>query len=195
MDGYPALKPTKKSGMETLHSDGQALAHTLLDFWRWSASDLVSNATRGILAEYIVASALGLADGVRAEWDAFDLITPAGLKVEVKSASYLQSWFHKKPSPISFGIRPTHSWDATTGASASDAKRQADVYVFCLLAHSDKATLDPLNVLQWQFYVVRASQLDASFPTQKSIGLRSLLRLCGSPITYDALPAHLAQNA
>lgn len=187
MDGYPALKPTKKTGSETLRSGGQALPHTLLDFWRWSASDLVSNATRGILAEYIVASALGLAEGIRAEWDAFDLVTATGLRVEVKSASYLQSWFHAKPSIITFDIRPTRHWDASTNARSLESKRQADLYVFSLLAHKDKVTLDPLDVAQWEFYLVRTADLNASFPTQKSIGLTGLIRLGARPIKYNAL--------
>lgn len=56
-------------------------------------SDLVSNATRCRLAEYIVARALGISTaGVRDEWAAYDLITPDGIRIEVKSAAYLQSW-------------------------------------------------------------------------------------------------------
>ena len=46
---------------------------TVLDFWRWSASDLLSNTMRGIVAEYIVAKALGLTDQPREEWRAYDL--------------------------------------------------------------------------------------------------------------------------
>lgn len=99
---------------------GHPLAANLLDFWRWSASDLVSNATRGILAEFIVAQALGLETGVRAEWDAYDLVTSAGLNVEVKSSAYLQSWFHKELSAISFGIRPTFAWSTDTNELATE---------------------------------------------------------------------------
>jgi len=43
------------------------------------------------LAEYLVATVLGLNQGVRNEWDAYDLETEAGLKIEVKSAAYIQS--------------------------------------------------------------------------------------------------------
>ena len=32
--------------------------YKVIDFWKWSVSDLVSNATRGRLAEFIVAKAL-----------------------------------------------------------------------------------------------------------------------------------------
>lgn len=62
-------------------------------FWRWSASDLVSNTMRGVLAEYIVALAMGIdtEEGVRREWDAYGLVLGDGTKVEVKSAAYIQS--------------------------------------------------------------------------------------------------------
>ena len=43
---------------------------------------------RGLLAEYIVAHALDLADAVRSEWDAYDLLLPNGIKIEVKSRNY-----------------------------------------------------------------------------------------------------------
>src|SRR6185503_5716161 len=113
-EGFAKLEATRKSGNEPFHRNGRLLQTCLIDFWRWSASDLVSNASRGILAEYIVACALNIADGVRGDWDAYDLLTPSGVKIEVKSAAYLQSWFHKKLSNIVFSIRPTRSWDAST---------------------------------------------------------------------------------
>jgi hypothetical protein len=62
----------------------------LLSFWQWSASDLLSNATRGTVAEYLVARALDAdPEGIRDEWAAYDLKTKDGVKVEVKSAAYL----------------------------------------------------------------------------------------------------------
>ena len=185
--GYPAISVEPKPGTEQFQKDGQPLPTTLLDFWRWSASDLVSNATRGILAEYIVAQALGLANGVRAEWDAYDLVTPSGLKVEVKSSAYLQSWFHKKLSAVSFGIQPTFAWSADMNELASERRRQADVYVFCLLAHKEKATVDPLDLRQWEFYVLPSAVLDERCPIQKQISLSRLLRLEPVETNFDGL--------
>jgi hypothetical protein len=48
---------------------------------------------RGVLAEYIVALAMGIdtEEGVRREWDAYGLVLGDGTKVEVKSAAYIQS--------------------------------------------------------------------------------------------------------
>lgn len=198
-EGFAPLVPTRKTGGEKF--TGASL--TLLDFWRWSASDLVSNATRGILAEFIVAQALGLEGGARAEWDAFDLLYPTplraeaaeGIKIEVKSASYLQSWFHHKLSAISFGIAPTRAWDATTNQMSQQLKRQADVYVFCLLAHTHKPTLDPLDLSQWQFFVLPTRILNERMPTQKSIGLASLKNLNPETPEFRELPACIQKLA
>ena len=94
------LQANRKSGKERLHDDGKDLGCDLLSFWQWSVSDLVSNATRGVLAEYIVARALGIPvdTKVRNEWSAYDLKTPDGVTVQVKSAAYIQSWAQKQLS-------------------------------------------------------------------------------------------------
>ena len=187
--GFPKLDVKLKTGNEVFEFNGQPLQLSLIDFWRWSASDLVSNAARGILAEYIVASALGLADGgkIRSEWDAYDLLTSDGIKIEVKSAAYLQSWYHKKLSAISFGIRPTTGWNDETNERSNELKRQSDVYVFCVLHHQDKVTLDPLNLDQWTFYILPSAILNEKCPTQKSIRLESLLKLNPLIVNYGEI--------
>lgn len=183
----------RKQGSEHFHNNGSALQFDLLSFWRWNCSDVLSNATRGRVAEYLVARALGLAeDSVRNEWDAYDLKTPGELKIEVKSAAYLQSWFQKAYSPIVFSTRPTRRWDATTNIMSSVAKRQADVYVFALFKHRDKETADPLNVDQWEFYVLPTRVLDARTRSQHSITLKSLSDLC-RPVPYFALSEEVRQ--
>ena len=35
------------------------------EFWEWAYDDLLTNTTRGVLAEYIVATALGIRDTKR----------------------------------------------------------------------------------------------------------------------------------
>lgn len=188
------VKP--KQGNEQFKTDGQPLDYTLVEFWRWSVSDLVSNATRGILAEFIVAKALiSPTDTVRDEWGAFDLITPAGVKVEVKSAGYIQSWSQKRYSTIQFRTPKTKAWDPNTNQMISVSKRQADVYVFAMLAHKEKATVDPMDVAQWQFYVLPTSVLNQRTRSQHSITLKSLEGLAGSPVDYGRLAAAVAKAA
>lgn len=183
----PALAVRPLTGAEPFHVEGKPLEFDVLSFWSWSASDLAGNAMRGVLAEYLVARALGLRTGVRTEWDACDLRMPDGTRVEVKSAAYLQSWSQRSHSRIGFDIAVRRGWDAATNSSATVASRSADVYVFALLEHRDKTTLDPLDVSQWRFYVMLARRLDEACPGQKRIGLGSLERLAPAPVRYGEL--------
>ena len=174
-----AIETKQKSGHEPFHIDGENIDKNLLSFWQWSSSEIVGNTLRGVLAEYIVSIDIKCPYKVREEWDAFDLITQEGLRVEVKSSSYLQSWKQNKFSNISFGIQETIIWDENTDNNkrTTEAKRQADVYVFCLLAHKEQETIDPLNLKQWEFYVLPTRVLNERVGSQKRITLSSLLTL------------------
>ena len=79
-DTLGQIVPRKLKGDQPLHEAGKSVGPSVLDYWRWSASNLLDNTARGILAEFIVASALGVAGGLRTEWDAYDLKTESGTK-------------------------------------------------------------------------------------------------------------------
>lgn len=178
----------RKNGAERLENAGADLGVNLQTFWQWSASDLLSNVTRGRFAEFIVARALSIpTDGVRDEWAAFDLTTSDGLKVEVKSAAFVQSWHQARLSSISFLTPATRAWDAATNVQSQEVKRQADVYVFALLAHTDKSTINPLEVAQWRFYVLPTSLLNGRTRSQHSITLRTLEKECGPGVSFSDL--------
>jgi hypothetical protein len=182
-----ALVVTPGTGDEPFMHQDKSIGADLFGFWRWAYSDLVSNATRGVLAEYIVGLALRcVEDGARVEWDKCDLRTPQGDSVEVKSAAYVQTWHQRALSNISFDITPTHG-DAAVATVSAERKRQADVYVFCLLKHTDKATVRPLNLDQWEFYVLSTNRLNNLVGEQQSITLASLLKLSPSQATFADL--------
>jgi hypothetical protein len=190
------LRAPRRTGRERFHRGGEPLGFALADFWAWSVSDLVSNATRGRLAEYLVARALGLSTaGVRNEWSAYDLETPSGIKIEVKSAAYLQAWYQQRLSTVSFSTPPTRAWDPETNIQSTEVARQADVYVFALLAHLDKATLDPLDVSQWEFFVLPTAVLNARTRSQHSITLKSLQTLCNHCLGFDGLAVAVERAA
>jgi hypothetical protein len=175
MEGLARIIVSRKTGAEPLTVAGRPAGPTLADFWGWSRSDLVDNLERGVLAEFIVATALGIpTDGVRVGWAAWDLATLDGVRVEVKSAAYLQSWAQKQLSRISFSTPRTLAWDADRGEFAGAVQRHAQVYVFALLAHTDKATVNPLDLDQWTFYVLATAVLDGRTRSQHSINLRTL---------------------
>jgi hypothetical protein len=147
------------------------LDRTVVDFWQWAYSDLVSNTDRGILAEYIVAIALGIDDTVRAPWGPYDLLTPAGTKIEVKSGSYIQSWNQSEHSKIQFSIKKTLEWRPATNSFGGEKKRQSDIYVFCHLSHQTKEDINPLDLKQWDFYVIPTNTLDIEMKDAVSISL------------------------
>jgi len=186
MNPLQAIKTTKKTGSEPFTLNGNEVPLNVLSFWQWSSSELLGNALRGVLAEFIVASTIDVLESPREEWDAYDLITKSGLKIEIKSSAYLQSWNQTRLSKIIFGIQPTVLWDENNKRS-KEAKRQADIYVFCVLAHKDKSTVNPLDLSQWDFYVLDTSVLNNKVSKQKTITLSSLLRLSPSQIKYDEL--------
>jgi hypothetical protein len=182
------LPSVRQSGTERFHLGEQIVGDSLLSFWQWSASDLVGNTMRGCLAEYIVAMALGLNSGVRNDWEAYDLLFE-GIKIEVKASGYLQTWPQKRLSRPVFSIRPARAWDPVTGQMSTDLRRNSDLYVFCLHHHRDKATLNPMDLSQWTFYVLPTKQLDehAEFQGCKAITLSTLSTLQPVESTFAML--------
>ena len=185
--GLPPIRTRPKTGEEVFCRYDRKFDLRLLDFWRWSASDLIGNTERGVLAEFIVASALGLTDRLRIEWDAFDLLTPEGVKIEVKSAAYIQTWYQKQFSDIVFKIRKTRAWDVETNVMDEHSQRQADLYVFCLLKHKVQETLDPLDLEQWEFYVVPTKVLNEKMNNSGTITLARLKTLAPNACSYAKL--------
>ena len=152
--------------------DSPLAAADILDYWSWAYSDIVGNTNRGALAEFIVARAIGSEAAVRNDWAAYDLETPSGIKVEVKSSAYLQSWHQTTVSAPSFSIRKAKEWSPETNEFGEERLRHSDVYVFCLLAYKgDKRLLDPLDLSQWEFYVVKTSEIDRIFGERSSISI------------------------
>jgi hypothetical protein len=186
---FEKLHPTRKTGAEPFTAGETPLGFSVLDFWKWSSSNMVANALRGHVAEFLVARALGAGGEVRNEWDSYDLVTKSHLRVEVKSAAYLQSWAQRRESSISFDIRETLAWDADTNTFAPESARcrQADLYVFALLAHREKASLNPLDVTQWKFHLLESVVLNQNVRKQRRISLKRLMELKASPCDYADL--------
>lgn len=181
-------------GDEPFHDDGSPLPFTVGDFWRWGVANLTSNALRGIVAEFLVAQALGVTSGARVEWDAVDLRTADGIAVEVKCSGYVQAWSQQALSRPSFDIEPKRGWDAATNTSASQPSRPADVYVFSLHHHRERATADPRDVSQWSFFVLPTGVLDRQFAGRKRLGLGPLMKLT-RPVRYAELAGAVAAAA
>ena len=182
-----SIKIEYKKGTEIFRENDSNLPFALLDFWQWFGSDLINNTTRGFLAEFLVAKALNNTETPRVEWDAYDAETEDGITVEVKSASYIQTWKQKKYSKISFGVAKTKAWDAENNTHSDKKKRQADVYVFCLLNHNNQETLNPMDLSQWSFFIISTNRLDKEIGDQKNIGLKRLKKVGAVEVKYKGI--------
>ncbi len=189
----PEIYAQPKKGTENFIDKDEVLNFNLIDFWRWNQSDLIENRTRGILAEFIVKQALNIKSENRIEWDNFDLTTNSGKKIEVKSAAYIQSWEQEKFSDIKFGIAQTRGTEDHPDYDGTK-KRWADFYVFCLLKHQNQRNINPLDMSQWTFYVLKTEILNKYVLEQKTIGLNALLELNPTVCKYSDLMSVIENN-
>ena len=191
---YPAIIPERLTGQELIFNpDGEPVS-SLIDFWRWAYSDLIGNAERGALAEYIVACALGINHADRISWDKYDLVTKEGITVEVKTSGYLQTWEQKTLSKLVFGIQPTYGWNSKSNEYEPVQKRQSDIYVFCVHKHTDQQTVDPLQISQWDFYLIPTQILNEKFGNQKTASLSSLIKAGAEKCEYDNLAERITER-
>lgn len=178
----PLLPPTvvRLSGAEPIAGADA----TVNGFWSWAFSDMRSNVTRSMLAEYLVAVAVHADDLLRIEWAPFDVRTPTGIKIEVKSTARLQAWPQKQPSSLSFGkllgrlLLPNGSYE-------TDRTLNSDVYVFAVVGESSHERYNALDVVNWEFWVVPVRKLAAL--NQQSVSLASVRRLADAPVPYARL--------
>lgn len=165
---------------------------TVGGFWRWAMSDLVSNDTRGVFAEYLVATALDAATGPRPLWVAWDL-DYGPHRIEVKATGDVQAWKPaRRPASPGFDIAAKRGWDSTTNLFADEPGRAADVYVFCHWRGTEADARHVADAQRWDFYVLATSDLTEACPlTQKRIGLNALRPLCedgpGRAVGYAGL--------
>lgn len=182
--------PSRKFGNERFVAEGQKLDVELNNFWQWSSSDILNNTLRGTLAEYIIALALGIADGIQEGWKSYDL-DYQGLKIEVKSSAYIQSWAQKDYSKIIFNVSMTKAFDPVTGGLAELSIRQADIYAFCVLTEKDAERINPLDMDQWTFYLVKTHDLDAAIGKRKTVTLSNIKQIEHVPCAYSEIKQNI----
>ena len=113
---------------------------------------------------------------MRQGWGSYDLLSPEGIKIEVKASGYIQSWQQEKLSSIRFDIAPN-----------AEGQRRSDIYVFCLHKHKDEDTINILDLSQWTFWVMPTSMLNEKTGRQKSIALSRLIKIGAAETSYTRL--------
>jgi len=149
------------------------------DFWQYGFSNLNSNILRGVLAEFLVESALKNKKDIdiRNPWDDYDVLSPDKKKIEVKCSSYLQDWDQKELSRIVWtGLKAKEIYPVISEKKQieSVADYKADIYVFTLLKTKDTKELDILNMDQWGFYVLSRKDVKRISKNSSSLSLKTL---------------------
>ncbi len=148
---------------------------TVGDFWRWAFSQLADNTTRGVLAEFIVAMALGIdLSQPRDAWADCDLVTPEGIRIEVKATGYLQAWETRESVPKFTRLRG-QKLSADKASYSGNRVVRADVFVFCVQSERNPAKYDPLDLGQWEYWIMPAANIVAL--NQDSIALSRVQKL------------------
>ena len=193
-DGMKPINPKFLTRDEPFRGSGVASPLTLADFWRWSASCLMDNTARGLVAEFLVATALKgyICDRPRVEWDPYDFVATLDgreLSIEVKSSAYVQSWKQERYSNLRFNIRPTRKWNPDTGTFSEPCR--AGIYVFC--AFVKKEICDhaaALNTDNWRFRVVEGKKLC----DRKTITWSGLSQFAPECVRYEHLRQRIEQG-
>lgn len=126
------------------------------------------------IAEFLVAKALGMEKPFNRDgWTLWD-IEYGGKRIEVKETGYYHSWRKDgKTSDVrTFGITKAYSQDGT-----NTKERQNDIYVFCLNIGKDRESSNPLELKNWEFYIIPTEIINKQCGDNKSIGLGRIKQL------------------
>jgi len=163
----------------------KSINKSVQDFWTWAYGDLFENRNRSIFAEFLVASALGVQDLRRLEWNAYDLEYKQN-RIEVKSSAYIQNWKQAKATKISFDIAPKRSWLIKANRYSKERTRLADIYVFSVFTGTDRHDHKVEDIDLWDFYILTKKRINSELGEQKKLSLVPLRNMT-ERIGYDAI--------
>ena len=176
------------NGDEQFKIGDQSIGLTMLDFWRFKYSNIFN--LQEVIAEFLVAKALGRDVSDNDEyWTLFD-IKYRGKRIEVKETSYYHTWNEGKTVSQQrvFGIEKANS-SYENDSIENRYERQCDVYVFCLNNGDTKEESNPLELNNWEFYVVPTEFINEHCGDNKTISLGRVRNLGFQAKRYDEIKA------
>jgi hypothetical protein len=149
---------------------------SFLEFWQWAFRNL-SDDFKGLFAEWLVLKLLDIPGVRRTSWTNSNIVTPDGLKIDVKASSYWESWkLLDEPgvprlspagalsSQIGFAGVKAHSVFLVKEARVvSDRSAphdlKSDIYVFAFQHEKNIERWNAMDLSQWEFYVLLAGRV------------------------------------
>lgn len=179
------------TGEEQFVLDGEGLGFNFLDFWRFQYSNIYS--LHGEIAEFLVSRALGVIESQNSEyWTLWDT-SYRGKRIEVKATAYYHLWNTdgKVSKQRTFGITKANGSYDPDNSGNSDFCRQNDIYVFCLNTGDSKETSNPLDLNNWEFYIVPTAVINEHCHDNKTISLGRVKSLGFSAKRYDEIKSEI----
>ena len=159
------------SGDEKFIYEGSETDLSVKAFWQYAFSNIMDK--EGEVAEFLVASALGMSEPTnKLYWTLYDILY-RDTRIEVKQSSYYHPWTEKRSKVLSFDIAPREGSGRMEPFCEDGIHRQNDIYVFCIVDGGSFEKAYPLNLDSWIFYVVPTKRINETFPaSQKTTGLK-----------------------
>ncbi len=174
-------------GSEKFEFNGKELDYSYIDFWRFHYSNIYD--IQGRIAEFIVAKALDINESQNDQyWTLWDL-TYRGMRIEIKETSYYHS-FNKEgrvSKQRAFGITKANGTYDPDKSGNTSLCRQNDVYMFCLNTGETKEDSYPLNLNNWEFYMVPTAVINEKCGDNKTISLNRIISLGYTALQYSGI--------
>ena len=175
------------TGKEAFVFEGKVVGFDFLDFWRFHYSNIYDLQDK--IAEFIVSKVLGVNKAQNDQyWTLWD-VSYRDKRIEVKETSYYHSFNEegKVSKHRSFGIAKANGSYDPANSGNNDFCRQNDVYVFCLNTGDTKESSNPLNLNNWEFYIVPTVVINEKCGNNKTISLGRIKSLGFSAKRYDEI--------
>ena len=164
------------NGKEKFVSQNKELEFGMLEFWCSKFSNIYN--IQEYIAEFLVEQALGIEKSHNTEyWTLFDILYK-DYRIEIKETGYYHPWNEngKISEMRRFGITKANSKYENKDTN-NIYERQNDIYVFCLNVGKTKETSNPLNIDNWEFYIVPTKTINEVCKNNKSIGLNKVQKI------------------
>lgn len=174
------------TGNETFDFNNESAGFNMLDFWQFEFSNIYD--MQDEISEFIVAKALGIDVPYNKElWTLYDIYYKK-MRIEVKETSYYHPWNveGKVSKQRTFGITMANS-SYEDKEHPNKYERQNDIYVFCVVNGETRENANPLNLNNWDFYVIPTYVINEKCKKNKTISLNRIHSLGYKPIQYDEL--------
>lgn len=185
-----------KEGKESFTLNGKKQDFNVLCFWQYHFSNLWNMTDK--IAEFLVAKALEGKDTYTRNheyWAVWDL-NYRHIRIEIKATSDFHTWNAEKRKKTQrvFDIHPImdRGYVPDELEWTGKIRRISEVYVFCHVRCSensyDAESADPLNLDNWDFYIIPTFIIDKCCGSNKSISLGRVRQIHGkSPFRYNEI--------